>query len=840
MHDSEAENLSRSLLSKFIATEPLDKVGEAGERAVWEAVQGAFCDRECLAYWRYPIFSQRGKYRKEPDILIVDREWGAIIIEVKSLAIAQIASISGHLWEYHDYYAATGNPYQQAENQLFALLEYSDREPTLQRQVSGRALVALPKINRQEWQERGFDRLPTSPPLLFQEDLCEGMRDRLIKTPPLVTAPPLTEEQWQLLLAVVAGTPLYRPPSRRVLARDRSRGKILQQANEQLLQLDLEQERIAKQIPPGPQRIRGLAGSGKTVLLCQKAAHIHLKHPHWQVGFVFFSRSLYPLVIAQIDKWLRYFSQNEVGYDADNRNLRVLHAWGAKGQPGLYSFLCRQAGVKPLTVKNLRTKQPNEALAEACCYLLNTAAIPQCFDALLLDEGQDLIVDRCKFEGKQPFYWLAYQSLRPVDPALPHQRRLIWTCDEMQSLESLTVPCVSELFGEELAHLVAGSYSNGIPKSEVLSRCYRTPHRILTAAHAIAMGWLRPGGMLTGMQCPEDWRAIGYEVRAPATLHRPPQNSPNPISHLWQGDCLEFKTFPNRQQELSYLARHSLDLLRHEGLRPSQEILVIVLGNFLEARQLEIDVANFLIQQGIDVYLPGTNNYNTISCNKEQYNPNSFWFPGAITISRIHRAKGHEADLVYIVGLDKIAVDESNLKLRNQLLIALTRARGWAVLSGIGNYSFYDEMRNIMQRDETFSIAHRYAPQRKLAASSAGELLQSYQSGNRNFRNWNLEKAELENANLKQIDLLGANLRSANLQGANLDKAKLIAADLKGARLKGASLNKVQLIGANLQDSDLTAADLRGANLSDARLEGAILSGANLNAVELTGTILLK
>ena len=45
---------------------------------------------------------------------------------------------------------------------------------------------------------------------------------------------------------------------------------------------------------------------------------------------------------------------------------------------------------------------------------------------------------------------------------------------------------------------------------------------------------------------------------------------------------------------------------------------------------------------------------------------------------------GQEADMVYVVGLDNLAKNESNLSLRNQLFIALTRARGWVKLSGWG------------------------------------------------------------------------------------------------------------------------------------------------------------
>lgn len=138
-------------------------------------------------------------------------------------------------------------------------------------------------------------------------------------------------------------------------------------------------------------------------------------------------------------------------------------------------------------------------------------------------------------------------SSTPVHPTRPEQRRLIWAYYEAQSLESLNLPNASELFGEELGHLVTGQYPGGIKKSEIMHRCYRTPHPMLTAAHGIGMGLLRPGGMLTGMTRTEDWRAIGYEVTGrfvpnqQITLKCPPQNSPNPLPELWTAQSLRFR-----------------------------------------------------------------------------------------------------------------------------------------------------------------------------------------------------------------------------------------------------------------------------------------------------------
>ena len=838
---------------KFIATEPLGMSGEAGEKQVWDVICETFASRNCLGYWRYPIFSPSGRFRKEPDILIADADLGLIVIEVKSIRINQIVGIAGHRWEFRDFYTSRSNPYQQAENQLWALLEYGDREPSLQRQISGRAIIALPLITKEQWQQRSFDKLPTSPPIIFQNhlrfsaSLNNSVLSILEQTPPLRQGNPLNEQQWKLLQAIIGGTELFEQNSsnRWRLYPTKSRAEILTKARQGIHELDLQQERIAKQIPPGAQRIRGIAGSGKTVILCQKAAHMHLKYPHWDIAFVFFSRSLYQHITEQLNKWLSYFSNDKVRYRQNNRKLRILHAWGSQNQPGLYRFICRNSGSESLTVSDTESKSPNESLAEVCIALLKDATIPQLFDAILIDEGQDFIVnDEFKFEEKQPFYWLAYQALRPANITHPEQRRLIWAYDEAQSTESLNVPTASELFGEKLGHLVTGQYPGGIKKSEIMYKCYRTPGDIITAAHAIGMGLLRPEGMLTGITRVTDWKAIGYEVSGrfisgeQVTIRRDRQNSPNIIPDLWENPVIEFHTYPSRQAELTALANKIIANLRQDGLKPSRDILVIVLGTGFETLKLETYVANFLLKQGIDIYIPSAPDCNIIASDRQKSDPNRFWCEGGVTVSRIHRAKGNEAEMVYLVGLDNIAKNESNIQPRNQLVVGLTRARGWVNLSGIGDYPLYEEMQQVIQSGTSFTFTFKRPPKREISITDAGELLKRYAAGGRNFQNADLRNARLVDADLRNANLIGTQLMGANLRNAQLDGVKLVIADLTGADLTGASLRKAKLMRAILRNARLEGVNLSRADLSDADLQGADLSAADLSEANLAGTSL--
>jgi superfamily I DNA and RNA helicase len=798
--------------NKFIATELFDSKGEAGEKLVWDGIKRGFKSRECISYWRYPIFIQ-GKFRKEPDILIVDYQLGLIVIEVKAIRIEQLVNIQGHRWQYQNFYTDSGNPYQQAERQLYAFLEYSDREPLLKRQVAARAMVALPYITQVQWQEQGWANLPNSPPILFQEQINtdELLVKAIANTHPLVIGADLTPTQWELLLAVLGGTALYTPEHSQIKGSGADRRKIMQQVRSRLNQLDLQQEAIAKQIPPGMQRIRGVAGSGKTVALCQKAALMAVKYPEWRIALVFFSRSLYDSITQQVDHWIRYFTQDQMNYDPETSGLEILHAWGSKQQPGFYGRICKATGNIPLSVPFTLSSQPNEALAEACLQLLENRIISQIYDAVLIDEAQDLMADLWHYQSKQPFFWLAYQSLRPVNPVAPQQRRLIWAYDELQSLGSLKLPEPVELFGEELGHLVTGQYNRQINKTEIISRSYRTPQQIMMVAQAIALGLHRKNGLLTGSIYPEEWAALGYKITGNWQLGQQitltkEANSPNIMSELWQGEMICFERFPSRQQELTVLGQKLQQNITEEQFQSDREILIIVLGSAYEANTLLKHTATFLINQGIKIYLPSQRTYNSID-PKEQDNPNQFWYPGAITLSTIHRAKGQEADLVYLVGLDRIA-ELDNISLRHQLFTALTRTRAWVNVSGVGDYPLYQELTELMKSSDCLTFTVTSQPQRELRISDRASLIQGYALGRRNFRHANLRHADLSQMHLANINLIDADLSYANLAGTNLTNAKLIAANLNHANLTNANLSNAKLMGVDLTHTNLTGANL--------------------------------
>ena len=103
------------------------------------------------------------------------------------------------------------------------------------------------------------------------------------------------------------------------------------------------------------------------------------------------------------------------------------------------------------------------------------------------------------------------------------------------------------------------------------------------------------------------------------------------------------------------------------------------------------------------------------------------------------------------------------------------------------------------------------------------------------FRDANLQEAQLQGADLRFAQLQGANLGSAQLQGVNLRYAQLQGMDLGFMRLQGADLGSAQLQGADLGSARLQGANLQEAQLQGANLQAARLQGADLQEAQLQG-----
>ena len=114
--------------------------------------------------------------------------------------------------------------------------------------------------------------------------------------------------------------------------------------------------------------------------------------------------------------------------------------------------------------------------------------------------------------------------------------------------------------------------------------------------------------------------------------------------------------------------------------------------------------------------------------------------------------------------------------------------------------------------------------------TSAAELLERYEEGERYFEGAQLKEAMLSKATLDSANLSRADLGKADISGANLDKVRLCAADLSEAIIEGASLK-----WADLKDARCIDTRHFGANLHHANLQGAFLGGRDKAVFRIAG-----
>jgi superfamily I DNA and RNA helicase len=151
------------------------------------------------------------------------------------------------------------------------------------------------------------------------------------------------------------------PKKREDVAKENSRGAILKRIEKEIANLDSWQNRGAIEYTNGPQRIRGLAGSGKTVVLALKAAYLHARHPEWTIVLTFNTRSL----CQQFRDLIRRFMFDQVEDEPDWSKLLVMQ-WGSSRESVVYSTICQACGIAPLDWRIAEGKYPIRAFEGIC------------------------------------------------------------------------------------------------------------------------------------------------------------------------------------------------------------------------------------------------------------------------------------------------------------------------------------------------------------------------------------------------------------------------------------------------------------------------------------------
>lgn len=406
--------------------------------------------------------------------------------------------------------------------------------------------------------------------------------------------------------------------------------------------------------PVGVQRIRGMAGSGKTVILARKAVELHTKYPEWDIVVTFNTWALKKQITALVEK---FYSIKNNGKKPDYKKLHIMNTWGSSRNPGLYYEICNTLEEECLTFSQARaTYGKNNVFEKVCGGLLKSPKLPQkIYDCILIDEAQDF--------GSN-FFKLCLS-------VLDHKRRLVYAYDELQNINEQTMKSPEEIFGFQI--------QNDTP----LVTTYRNQSSVIVSAHAIGMGLYREAGLIQIPGAPDVWASIGYESEngitpgREVTLYRPAETSPD----FLKADISSLITVQDCQSldnQFEMLCQKIIYDLEQEHL-VNTDIMIIDMDSIGHEGNKN-KLKSYLDSEGLSgkfqVHLAGA------AAPEDFFRASTF--PPSIVYTSINRAKGNEAYQVYIINAQKCANSLSAMRDRNALFTAITRSKGWVSILGYG------------------------------------------------------------------------------------------------------------------------------------------------------------
>lgn len=494
----------------------------------------------------------------------------------------------------------------------------------------------------------------------------------------------------------------------RVVENEDSRGARLLALEGSIATLDAGQQQAVVETIEGVQRIRGLAGSGKTIILALKVAYLHGRHPEWRIAVTFYTRSLE----EQFKRLITTFCLEQNAAEPDWDRIHIVNAWGGRGGPdrsGIYKQFCDVNGLVYYDLQSAKAEFGSDAFNGAVKEALARASDPKpLYDVILVDEAQDF---------PPAFLRMCYEMLT-------ESRRLVYAYDELQSLTGSGVPEPEVIFGDDASgnprvSLATTAYDLGARRDVVLEKCYRNSRPVLVTAHAVGFGVYRKPESQTGTGLvqmfgkPDRWKDIGYHVSEGdlaageyVGLARSPESSPKFLEeHSPLPDLVEHHVFGTAEEQNQWVAEQiklniDEDELRHD------DIMVISPHPFTARTKLG-PLRRILLELGVENHIAGVDSSADVF-----FAPNK----DSITFTGINRAKGNEAGMVYIVNAEEeIGRRANQAVIRNRLFTAITRSKAWVRVCGIGPTMqlLAEEMKAV--QEAKFELNFTYPTEEQLA-----------------------------------------------------------------------------------------------------------------------------
>lgn len=615
---------------------------------------------------QFPHYKDEEGQGVYPDILLITKKYGVVIF--KSIIWRQLDHETMQKW--FDWIAKV---YQKVKSKLGGVGALNDWLDSLkititpilyfsdEKEVKENSEINWVKIiSNNEWDDRLSSILPWGN---FDEEILNYVMSAL---------------DWSLWL--------IKSSDREVLTKDwvETMSEKLQKIESEIKTFDNQQRLACTQIIDWPQRIRGLAWSGKTIVLAMKAAYIHLTNPEANILFTFWTKSLYDQVKTLITRFYRQFSDWDPNWD----KIQILHWWWWAWLPWLYYQTCKDHEINPLSFSDaVQRFGKRDVFNNVCRDLLEKINIMETYDYVIIDEWQDFPVY---------FYRLCWHLVK--------EDRIIRWYDELQNILSVDIQNIEQTFGKKNGKsLVLDTGNSRIPSDLILYKCYRNPRKVLVNAITLWM-WIYNENILQMFESNDYWNDLWFKVLKwwkeweETIIERPLENSPIPKENfLEKDDVIKVASFWHIDEEIEFVSKEIENDIKNEWLLPD-DILVISLDD-RNAKRYFNGLSSKLAEKDIQTY----------SMYDKPRLSHVFRQQNQITLTSVYSAKWNQAGKVYIIWVDGIAdpISKNLVSERNKLFTAMTRSFAWVVITWI---FIEDKGRNINYIDIEYKKWEEHYP----------------------------------------------------------------------------------------------------------------------------------
>ena len=635
---------------------------------LYERLKIITSDREGFGYYKYPVAGEKNE--DIPEIILIDKEYGISAINIFEWQIEQILEVEEDEWNVDN--EIIDSPLLVLQDYIVNLQSKFQGHRALRNKVSYNTIVVLPLIKKHQFISK-FKNIECDN-IIFNDYLNVDYKSFWVEKSSF------EGETAELFLAVSQGAgPMNEGKKNFHVEKSNKIGEAIKQIHYKIKSLDLQQHAAAIQIPDGPQRIRGMAGTGKTIILTMKAAFLHARYPDKKILYTFHTQALY----NQIRNLITMFYRDDKKTDPNWDNLLIRHSWGSRYKEGVYSRTCARNSIVPLKFSRYYDDPLDFVFSDLLKYDLEEE-----YDFVLIDEAQDF---------PPSFFKAIYKTTK-------EPKRIIFAYDELQSLDHIKTIDVDELFGcdeqgKALVDFNKGTYGNDIEMDYVLEKSYRNPLEVLMLAHGIGLGLHNANKIMQVIDDKRIWNSIGYEIKQgnckendEMVIYRPAENSISAVHEYYSGDVetIRYLKYATRDEEIQAIADDIRYMVKEEGVLEHNIVVISLSNNNLKENFSYLQ--SLLFGMGISSISPG------IDVDRDE-----FGVEGSVTLSTVYKAKGNEAFIVYVMGFDYLYDYINFLEARNKAFTSISRSKGWVVLSGVGTNMdrAIEEMKSLMSDIES-------------------------------------------------------------------------------------------------------------------------------------------